>query len=68
MATGTKKGGLQGNAKHQEPNREEFRKLPLAERRKVLRRQARQVAECYAMNPEIADIGGGDFVESYQER
>ena len=59
---------MQTTTNQKEPTREEFRKLPMTERRKVLRRQARQVAACYAENPEIIHIGGGDFVESYPTR
>jgi hypothetical protein len=53
---------MQTTTNHQEPTREEFRRLPITERRKVLRRQARQVAVCYEENPETIGIGGGDFV------
>lgn len=56
---------MQTTPNYQEPTREEFRKLPMSERRKVLRRQARQVATCYTENPEISHIGGGEFVESH---
>ena len=59
---------MQTTTSNQEPTREGFRKLPMTERRKVLRRQARQVATCYAENPEISHIGGGVFVESHPTR
>ena len=51
-----------------EPTREEFRKLPIAERRRVLRRQARRVIDCYTDNPDVTGTGGGDFVELYPPR
>jgi hypothetical protein len=51
-----------------EPTREEFRKLPISERRRILRSQARKVIDCYTNNPEITGIGGGDFVELYPAR
>ena len=59
---------MQTTTNRQEPTREEFRKLPITERRKVLRRQARQLVACYAENSEINGIGGGDFVEPHQTR
>ena len=53
---------MQTNNNH-ETKKDDFRKLPLAERRKILRRQARQILDCYTNNPDITGLGGGDFVE-----
>lgn len=46
----------------QEPDRTHFMRLPLSERRKILREQARKLLDCYTSNTEITDMGGGDFI------
>lgn len=38
-------------------------KLPLTERRKIMRQQAESAREYYLNNPEIKNLGGGDFID-----
>jgi hypothetical protein len=45
-----------------EPDRASFLRLTLAERRKILREQARKLLDCYVSNNEINGMGGGDFI------
>ena len=45
-----------------EPDRATFMRLTLTERRRILREQARKLLDCYACNPEITGMGGGDFI------
>ena len=39
-----------------------FMRLTHAERRRILREQAKKILVCYTDNPETNGMGGGDFV------
>jgi len=41
---------------------QELIKLPLAERRRIMRQQAETAREYYLNNPEM-NLGGGDFID-----
>jgi hypothetical protein len=45
-----------------EPDRTNFMRLTLTERRKILREQAKKLLDCYTRNTDIAGMGGGDFI------
>jgi len=45
-----------------EPDRSSFMRLTLTERRRILRKQARTLLDCYAQNTETTGMGGGDFI------
>lgn len=45
-----------------EPDRAAFMRLTLAERRRILREQARKLLDCYTRNTETTGMGGGDFI------
>lgn len=45
-----------------EPDRATFMRLTLAERRRILREQARKLLDCYTRNTETTGMGGGDFI------
>ncbi len=47
---------------HDETDRAGFLRLTLAERRRILREQARKLLDCYTSNTEITGMGGGDFI------
>lgn len=42
---------------------QELIKLPLAERRQIMCQQAEAAREYYLNNPEIINLGGGDFID-----
>jgi Zn-dependent peptidase ImmA (M78 family)/DNA-binding XRE family transcriptional regulator len=42
-------------------DRRAFMKLPISQRRKILLEQAAQIKSVYERNPDIQDLGGGDF-------
>lgn len=45
-----------------EPDRTNFMRLTLTDRRKILREQAKKLLDCYIRNTDIAGMGGGDFI------
>lgn len=42
---------------------QELIKLPLVERRRIINQQAESAREYYLNNPEVKDLGGGDFID-----
>ncbi len=45
-----------------EPDRSSFMRMTLTERRRILRKQAQKLLDCYTRNTEITGMGGGDFI------
>lgn len=42
---------------------DELIKLPFAVRRRIMCQQAETAREYYPNNPEVRDLGGGDFID-----